>query len=211
MKKLFMSPTVLTEELMRALKLALFASLLTFGLASVAHGIALPQSQLLQLDLTSSGNIYTEVGDAGDRLNPQSITGSNINQIVGNIGGVNDPTDAFKFFFAGGDIQFIGAAFHDSLVAIPLPLDLFNAAFPPDPITPTSSDVGSITFLGLLAGNYIIEANFAVDPPFSIGILNPTTGGPQSISAPVPEPGSLALVLAGLVGLWSVRRWLWKS
>ena len=49
---------------MRALKLALFASLLTFGLASVAHGISLPQSQLLQLDLTSTGNIYTEVGDA---------------------------------------------------------------------------------------------------------------------------------------------------
>ena len=88
--------------------------------------------------------------------------------IVGNIGGLDYPNDAFKFFFAGGDIQFMGAAFlgNDSLVAVPIFLDLFNAALPPSPIAPTSSDVGSITFLGLLAGNYIIEANSAFDPPF---------------------------------------------
>ena len=189
---------------------ALVSLLAVLFLGLTAHAFTLPASQIAQLSITANGNTYAEVGDAGDRFNPQSITGSGITQITGNIGAFPDEVDSFKFFFAGGPIQFLGTVFFPTdgtTVPIPLPLTLWHPGDPVIPITPNLSGPGSIIFNNLAAGNYIIEATFLLDPPFTIGILNPADSL-QVIAAPisVPEPGSLLLLLTGLMGLLGLRR-----
>lgn len=155
---------------------------------------------------------YAEVGDAGDNLNPQSVVGSNITSITGDVGIPTDPMDAFKFFFAGGPITFIGnvtvGSGGDPVVIVPLDLTLFDALQPADPMTPSSFGPGMLNFSSLAAGNYIIAATLPdADPPFTIGMFTgPTTGVPQVVSAPTPEPGSLLHLSAGLLGFWGARR-----
>jgi hypothetical protein len=62
---------------------------------------------LLVVTVTTRAAIYSEVGDAGDRLAPQDVIGSEVNRIDGTIGAGNPATgatgeriDAFRFFFA---------------------------------------------------------------------------------------------------------------
>jgi hypothetical protein len=55
--------------------------------ATQAHAISLPLSSATPpIGLSSSGNSYAEVGDAGDRFDPQDVTGTGISQITGTIG-----------------------------------------------------------------------------------------------------------------------------
>ena len=69
--------------------------------------------------------------------------------------------DAFKFFFDGGAITFIGNAIigsGDLAISVPLGLNLSDALWPSDPITPTSSTAGMLNFSSIATGNYIIAA-----------------------------------------------------
>jgi hypothetical protein len=160
-----------------------------------ALALALPNAHAAFLPATS----YTEAGDAGDRFAPQDVTGTGINRITGTIGDA-DGVDAFRFFFAGGSIDFIGQVIIDD-VALPLVLSLF-AAPPSGPGGPIP-----IPYPNLLPGNYILEAAVdTIDPPFTITIVDPTTGGLQTVSAPIPEPATLALFGLGLAGIGAMRR-----
>jgi hypothetical protein len=183
-------------------------------LTGPAHAILIPLDEALIVSPSSPG-AYTEVGDAGDRFSPQAITGVDVTGIAGDIGSAGDPVDAFKFFFAGGDVVFVGTALVGPGL-IPLPLSLFfppDPVFPPDPITPDTTGPGTIGFFGLAAGDYIIEATFLADPPFSIGVftLNPDGSlGPPTIILPprvtVPAPASALLLTLGIAGLWRASR-----
>jgi len=168
----------------------------------------------------SPGGTYAEVGDAGDHSTPQAIAGVDISTITGDVGGAGDPSDAFRFFFAGGGIAFVGTATFPTTPTtsdlIPLPLSLFpDLGHPPDPAKPDFEDLAGsvIGFLALGAGNYIIEGTYLTDPPFTIQVftINPD-GSPdtslQLLQPPTAVPGpASALVLAlGLVGLWTAGR-----
>ena len=182
-------------------------------LAGTAHAVVSPVDMALFISSGSPGT-YAEIGDAGDRLSPQPIAGVDITGITGTIGEGDDFADAFKFFFPGGDVAFVGVALFESQ-AIALPLELFQPstpAIPPDPVTPDSIGAGQIGFFDLPAGNYIVETTFRVDPPFSIGVftLNPDGSlGPPTIILPpaaVPAPASAVLVVLGIVAVWRARR-----
>jgi hypothetical protein len=165
-----------------------------------AHAALLPiSSGGFEIAAASNGSSYTEVGDAGDRFAPQDVTGSGINRITGTIGDA-DGVDAFRFFFAGGSIEFAGQVIIDD-VASPLALSLF-AAPPSGPGGPIP-----IPYPNLLPGNYILEVAIdTIDPPFTITIVDPATGGSQTVSAPIPEPATVALFGLGLAGLVAVRQ-----
>jgi hypothetical protein len=165
----------------------------------------------------AQASIFTETVDAGDFLNPQSVEGSGITVIQGSVGGNEDPVDAFRFWFAGG---FLGLKAESWLCDFETPwsnddpacrgdlsiglidMDSFE---PVDPCTPDDPchAVGLLQ-VNLSAGNYVVGVCFPpnpcmTDPPFTIGLLD-VTGGSAEISAPVPEPATLALVLAAGLG-----------
>jgi hypothetical protein len=105
-------------------------------------------------------------------------------------------------------IRYFCLAICDTATAdFPLPLNLFNSSNPGAPLVQDFGTFWDIGFNDLIAGNYITQATFeGFDPPFTISIIDPTTGGPQAVGAPIPEPATLALLTLGLVGLGFSRR-----
>lgn len=199
---------------MRRLSATITAILLVLSSAPATHAFTVGAGTVVP---ASPGGTYAEVSDAGDRSSPQAIAGVDISTITGDVGGVGDPSDAFRFFFAGGGIAFVGTAtFPPTGGLIPLPLDLFpDLGFPPDPITPDfgSFGVGVIGFLALAAGNYIIEGTYLTDPPFTIQVFDINPDGSPGITlqvlqppTAVTSPGSAVLLALGLVGLWRAGR-----
>jgi len=176
---------------MRFLK---FAALGLFFLANtaIAGVVALP--------------FYQEKGDAGDRFSPQNITGGPYFGIAGTIGDA-DTHDAFRFSFLGG--FFGGASFMDegvaSLVASASFTKPLNANLYSNPSAAALTRTGSDGFYDwgvLSAGTYIIEFDTSLgDPPF---LFSPS--GAQLLAAPVPEPSTWALMLAGLAAVTFMRR-----
>jgi hypothetical protein len=153
--------------------------------------------------------LYQEVGDAGDRFNPQNVSGGAFCGFSGTIGadgngGVQpeaaDDVDAFKFYFAGGVFE--------ARLVFPAPdggqegdlnMRLYSASDLNLNIDPT---LGS----DLAAGIYVIELSFqGEDPPFTIDLIRPDIPLPILAPAAVPAPGVLALLLAGLAGLGALR------
>jgi hypothetical protein len=155
--------------------------------------------------------MYPEDGDAGDRFNPQNITGGPYCGISGDIGGqvlvvgdgepffVNDGVDAFKFYYTGG--HFSGLYDPPSGVT----RALYHADDLSNPISHSGDDWGTQP-----AGNYVFELTAAGDPPFTFGLFidlqNPDADRLPLRAPAVPAPGALALMLAGLAGLGASRR-----
>ena len=181
---------------MRKLRIAVAGILFTFFSADLAlAGVAAP---------CPSSVCYTEVGDAGDRFDPQSITGGPYQFISGDIGGPTPPPkdrfDAFKFFFGGGLLSaFITAA-------VPIELRLFTELLVE--IAPIVDTAFSENWGVVSAGNYILEVEALNDPPFFIDFFGPTPNPilPPIPVAPAPEPGIAALLLLGLTFLAMRRR-----
>lgn len=181
------------------LRFVTFVSVLALGLPN-AHAAFLPISSVgFEFAAASGNNSYAEVEDAGDLFAPQDVTGADINRITGTIGDA-DGVDAFRFFFAGGSIGFVGhVVINDVALALALRLLAASPSGPGGPIP--------IPYPNLRPGNYILKATIdAIDPPFTITIVDPETGGPQTVSAPIPEPATIALCGLGLAGLGAVRR-----
>jgi hypothetical protein len=165
--------------------------------------------------------VYNETGDAGDFASPQDVVGMSITRIHGDIGGANDPVDAFRFHFGGGSLAIL-AQLDDGQISLPIRLIRENGTvddpcfagdvnWPPNPCDAT--DWLDFSADGLAAGNYILGVCavgtqcLADDPPFTIYFMTgPTTGEMASISAPVPNPGALALIAIGLIAMWLASR-----
>ena len=179
---------------MRYLQLAAVGFLFTFTAPDLALAGTTPPCP--------SSICYSEQGDAGDRSNPQNITGGPYSGIEGDIGGPTPPPkdqfDAFRFSFGGGNLLAIFTA------SVPIELRLFTNALVE--IAPTLDDVLLETWNGLSPGNYILEVEALNDPPFQIGLFGPTLtpiGAPVTVAA-VPEPDVGSLLLLGLVVLGTV-------
>lgn len=216
-------------------------------MASSASAILTPLSNLVRAQ--NGANVWIEQPlrpDAGDVDAPQQIQGSNITEIDGIIGsnlvpfvtadfvciadvafccpppGFGDCADAFRFFFAGGSIQFtgfeqfdggtpLGGVVPDITLMVPLPLQLFTDGGGSSIISPDTRGPGcvpglpcfQIGFNNLAAGNYILRATEnQLDPPYVITIST-GIGTPQGS---VPEPEQLSLVAAALAALFVARR-----
>ncbi|MCU0922137.1 MAG: hypothetical protein MUE63_07240 [Xanthomonadales bacterium] len=162
--------------------------------------------------------VYTEVGDAGDFLNPQNVAGSAITRIEGTIGG-DDEVDAFRFYFSGGPLMIQARAnvnpdpdFEPTWVALSVALfrEQALAHEPCSPLNPCTSAVGELDLWNaqLVAGNYVLGACYppnpclASDPPFSFDLQYPSTG---ELGTPLPEPPLLPLLALGLAALLTQR------
>lgn len=179
--------------------------------------------------------VFHEIGDAGDLLAPQSLQGSGITEIQGNVGGADDPDDAFRFSFAGGKFGLraelwdatCGEAWSndDPFCRSALAIGLLSAdpTEPVDPCIPVDPcrSLGYLELADLSAGNYVVGVCIdsawyppnpcLTDPPFTIsfgymGTEDPPTWVPIEVGAPVPEPDTAALLLAALFAWWNVRR-----
>ena len=154
--------------------------------------------------------LYQEAGDAGDRFNPQNVSGGPFCGFSGTIGADRigglqpeavDDVDAFKFYFAGGVFE--------ARLVFPAPgggqegdlnMRLYSAS-------DLNLDIDATLGSDLAAGLYVIELSFnGEDPPFTIDLIGPDILLPILAPLAVPAPGVLALLLAGLAGLGAQRR-----
>jgi hypothetical protein len=165
--------------------------------------------------------VFAERGDAGGFGAAQDVVGTAVERITGTIGG-SDMLDVFRFYFTGGPLA-IGASLDGSgeyaagwlnLSLVSERSKLEEACFAGDSFYPPNPCVGTgwLNFStdGLAAGNYLlgvdpgISADLAPGSPFTIRFMASidANAAPANVSAPVPEPGALALVALGLLAIW---------
>jgi hypothetical protein len=153
---------------------------------------------------------WNEIGDAGDRTNPQFLTGGPYDAISGTIG-ETDVTDVFAFhWIADGNFSATYAG-NDPAVGSSLYLALYNysghvegpllAGFLVSP--------PGISRSNLSAGDYLLEITTApdpgADPPYIIAISGPVEFPIAGVAA-VPDKGSsLFLLTCGLLALFAAR------
>jgi hypothetical protein len=166
--------------------------------------------------LVPPAGLYVEQDDAGNRFNPQNVTGGPYRGFAGNIGGT-DTVDAFRFQWLGGN--FNGYFFPDTSDGIVVAAgeeifrELFAATNLGSPLPHTGS-AGYDLWGPIDPGIYVFElSTFAGDPPFAFALLNPSNIPFDPAlriaavpAAAVPEPGTWLLVLIGVLGLAIFRK-----
>ena len=189
------------------------------ALAAISMLVAASSAQAVVLVAPPiSTNPYVEIPDAGDRNNPQFISGGPYDGFIGDIGGP-DAVDAFGFGWGGGAFS-ATAAFNQMIpymgppmlmieeeyVIMPLFEVLRLTLFTADLTMEKATGISSIQLPDLLPGNYILEVTttMLVDPPFTVGVTGPVMN--PVLPFQVPEPGTLALFGLGLAGLGFARR-----
>ena len=150
--------------------------------------------------------IWIEVGDAGNLLNPQFLTGGSFDEIVGSLD-VTDTEDVYAFHWVTtGDFSAINL---EPVVPdwIILGLRDFSGQVAGNLIANFASSGTGISVANLAAGDYLLQLAFVADPgadpPYRIAISGPT---PDPITSPVPEPSTLLLLAAGGVTSLAARR-----
>jgi hypothetical protein len=147
-------------------------------------------------NVTSLGNIYTAIGlpEAPTYLDPQPVTGDDIIEISGDIGGADTVND-FSFYWPGGDL---------SLTELDDPAFLSAQLFQGTSLTSLIALSNNPTLIDsdLSPGNYVLQLTntSSSDPPYGI-LFNDPISSPTSVPSSVPEPCTLLLFGSGLLGL----------
>jgi hypothetical protein len=210
------------------MKLILLAGAAILGLAGTAHAVP-----IIQFAQTSSVNTVTATANAGDTAT--TIAGSNVavgvtqdlGGFLGNAflnlnatstgaaaavgtGAVQHYAGSFTITsgLGGSGTNFLSGTFTDAALGVGSALVLAIGA-PPDVLALTSSVIPASELVNPDAASFGFTN---VIPPISIvgttiGSFAATVAGNVSSSAvAIPEPGSLALLGLGMLGLAAVRR-----
>jgi hypothetical protein len=196
----------LASRTMSSYPARLAAAVVVMALSFAASAFAASFPVAAAIAINPFHEIACPNGDAGNFGDEAClVTGGPYDGFAGDVGSGFDPrfeigpangpdfTDifAFRWLTTGAFI----AQSDTSLILIALAFNPGGAEVPGD----TDPTFWNINIPNLAAGDYFMIVQAAVDPPFTISILDPNSGPFPNIGAVVPEPATMLLLGAGLL------------